>query len=214
MSEPADSNLAGGRLGSRVLGLVDRAGQLMKVRAEDAQEALERVPTHTPLAALDARHERGVGAKLLGDLFLGHPRLVAKLAERSTEQELVLLGGGRVGFARHGRNARVARQKVPGSFWPKLGMLFRSKLSAGARLSPPPAWQCAQHDQQLGGVSPLWGLMAPTTSRRQLRRREAGWEGSWRTNLRPEVHESHLRRRGPGEPAVDGEALCHQGAET
>jgi hypothetical protein len=34
------------------------------------------------------------------------------------------------------------------------------------------------------------------------------------TNLRPEVHESHLRRRGPGEPAVDGEALCHQGTET
>jgi len=41
---------------------------------------------------------------------------------------------------------------------------------------------CAQHGQQLGGVSPLWRLMAPTISRRQLRRREAGWEGSWRRN--------------------------------
>ena len=140
MSELADSNLAGGRLGSRVVGLVDRAGQLVEVCAEDAQEALEGVPAHATLAALDARHERGVGAKLLGDLFLGHPSLVAKLAEGSTEQELVLLGSGRVGFARHWQNARVVRQKAPGSFWPKLGMLFRSKISAGARLSPPPAW--------------------------------------------------------------------------
>jgi hypothetical protein len=41
-------------------------------------------------------------------------------------------------------------------------------------------WRCALRDQQLGGVGPLWGLMAVTTSRRQLRRREAGWEGSWR----------------------------------
>jgi hypothetical protein len=58
----------------------------VQVGAEDAQEALERVPTHATLAALDARYESGVGAKLFGDLFLGHPGLVAKLAERSTEQ--------------------------------------------------------------------------------------------------------------------------------
>ncbi len=32
----------------------------------------------------------------------------------------------------------------------------------------------ARHDQQLGGASPLWRLMAPTTSRWQLLRREAG----------------------------------------
>ena len=44
---------------------------------------------------------------------------------------------------------------------------------------------CAQHDQQLGGASPLWRLMAPTTSRRQLRRCEAGWEGSWRRSRDP-----------------------------
>jgi hypothetical protein len=140
MSAPANSSLAGGRLGSRVLGLVDGAGQLVEVGTEDAQKALERVPADAPLAPLDAGHERGVGAKLLGDPFLGHPGLVAKLTEGSTEQELVLLGSGRIGFVRHGRNARVARQKAPGSFWPKLGMLFRSKISAGARLSPPPAW--------------------------------------------------------------------------
>ena len=40
----------------------------------------------------------------------------------------------------------------------------------------------AGHDQPLGGASPLWRLMAPTTSRGQLRRREAGWEGSRRRN--------------------------------
>ena len=38
----------------------------------------------------------------------------------------------------------------------------------------------AGHVQPLGGASPLWGLMTPTTSRGQLRRREAGWEGSRR----------------------------------
>jgi len=40
----------------------------------------------------------------------------------------------------------------------------------------------ARHDQRAGGGSPLWRLMTPTTSRGQLRRREAGWEGSRRQN--------------------------------
>jgi hypothetical protein len=44
---------------------------------------------------------------------------------------------------------------------------------------------CARHDQQLGGASPVWRLMAPTTSRRQLLSREAGWGGSWRRNRVP-----------------------------
>ncbi len=44
---------------------------------------------------------------------------------------------------------------------------------------------CARHDQQLGGASPLWRLMAPTTSRRQLLRREAGWGGSPRRSRDP-----------------------------
>jgi hypothetical protein len=43
----------------------------------------------------------------------------------------------------------------------------------------------ARHDQRLGGASPLWRLMAPTTSQGQLRRREAGWEGSRRRNRDP-----------------------------
>jgi hypothetical protein len=44
---------------------------------------------------------------------------------------------------------------------------------------------CARHDQQLGGASPLWRLMAPTTSRWQLLSREAGWGGSRRRNRDP-----------------------------
>jgi hypothetical protein len=43
----------------------------------------------------------------------------------------------------------------------------------------------ARHDQRAGGGSPLWGLMAPTTSQWQLRRREAGWEGSRRQSRDP-----------------------------
>lgn len=43
----------------------------------------------------------------------------------------------------------------------------------------------ARHDQPLGGASPLWRLMTPTTSRSQLRRREAGWEGRRRRNRDP-----------------------------
>ncbi len=56
-----------------------------------------------------------------------------------------------------------------------------SNLNWGLRPQPP----YARHDQQLGGASPLWRLMAPTTSRRQLRRREAGWEGSPRRSRDP-----------------------------
>ena len=43
----------------------------------------------------------------------------------------------------------------------------------------------ARHDQRAGGGSPLWRLMAPTTSQWQLRRREAGWEGSRRQTRDP-----------------------------
>ena len=46
-------------------------------------------------------------------------------------------------------------------------------------------YRCARHDQQLGGASPLWRLMTPTTSQGQLRRREAGWEGSRRRSRDP-----------------------------
>ena len=58
--------------------------------------------------------------------------------------------------------------------------------------------ECAQHDQQLGGASPLWRLMAPTTSQWQLRRREAGWEGSRRRNRDPRNTWRARSRLGPG----------------
>lgn len=64
---------------------------------------------------------------------------------------------------------------------------------------PRAAGRCmyAWHDQQLGGASPLWRLMAPTTSRWQLRRREAGWEGSRRRNRDPR-NTWHISARGAG----------------
>ena len=49
----------------------------------------------------------------------------------------------------------------------------------------PPRWEYARHDEQLGGASPLWRLMAPTTSRWQLLSREAGWGGSRSAESRP-----------------------------
>ena len=56
---------------------------------------------------------------------------------------------------------------------------------AGAQCGSPARWEYARHDQQLGGASPLWRLMAPTTSRWQLLSREAGWEGSRSAKSRP-----------------------------
>src|SRR5215216_2078822 len=55
--------------------------------------------------------------------------------------------------------------------------------------------------------------MAETTSRRQLRRREAGWEGSRRANPWPEEHEPRMRRGGPGESATPGEARAIKGPQ-
>jgi hypothetical protein len=62
---------------------------------------------------------------------------------------------------------------------------------------------CARHDQQLGGASPLWRLMAPTTSRGQLRRREAAWGGSRRRSRDPR---NTWRVGFPGVLRVEGEA--------
>jgi hypothetical protein len=66
---------------------------------------------------------------------------------------------------------------------------------------------CAQHDQQLGGASPLWRLMTPTTSRGQLRRREAGWEGSRRRNRDPRNTWRVGSRSGSGGLRVGGGAV-------
>jgi hypothetical protein len=113
--------------GSGLLGAVDRSGQLVEVGAEDAQDALERVPADTPLATLDTGYERGVCSKLFGDPFLGHACLVAEFAEGSTEDEMIVRGGWLISSSGHRRNALATRRKVPGSFWPKSSMLLRSQ---------------------------------------------------------------------------------------
>ena len=47
------------------------------------------------------------------------------------------------------------------------------------------ALEYARHGRSLGGESPLEDEVVLTPSRRQLRRREAGWEGSPRRNPAP-----------------------------
>ena len=75
----------------------------------------------------------------------------------------------------------------------------------GALLRPAPLY--ARHDQQLGGASPPWRLMAPTTSQWQLRRREAGWEGSRRRNRDPRYTWRIAARCGRGGLRVEGGAV-------
>jgi hypothetical protein len=55
---------------------------------------------------------------------------------------------------------------------------------------------CARHGVDAGGGSPLRALMVGTASRRQLRRREAGWGGSRRLNSEPTDRNRISGRRG------------------
>ena len=61
---------------------------------------------------------------------------------------------------------------------PRTGLHYRDPgrpllLGGRALPAPRPRWY-ARHDERLGGGSPLWRLMAPTTSQRQLLLREEG----------------------------------------
>jgi hypothetical protein len=87
----------------------------------------------------------------------------------------------------------------------------------GAAGNGGPYRECAQHDQQLGGASPLWRLMAPTTSQWQLLLREEGGKeagdkvATLGTHGTPSLRRrwaARMRRGGPGELARHGEALC------
>ena len=86
-------------------------------------------------------------------------------------------------------NERIVRRRITGPARACLsrmhGKRARPVLRGARRRKAPGLRECAQHDQQLGGASPPWRLMAPTTSRWQLRRREAGWEGSRRRSRDP-----------------------------
>jgi len=53
----------------------------------------------------------------------------------------------------------------------------------------------AQHGRELMGFkSPTGGQYYETVSQRQLRSREATWEGSWRQDLRADEQKPHTRR--------------------
>jgi hypothetical protein len=61
----------------------------------------------------------------------------------------------------------------------------RLKTCAAARSAWRPSLEYARHGRSIGGGSPLEEEVVLTLSRRQLRRREAGWEGSPRRNPAP-----------------------------
>jgi hypothetical protein len=104
-SQPADRSASG------PLRVIDCARKLVQIGVVHAQEPSERVPAKTTHPTLDARDERGIGAQLLSDLFLRHPRLVAKGAQGATEDELILLGGRLLSFAWHQRTIASRGEK-------------------------------------------------------------------------------------------------------
>jgi hypothetical protein len=74
--------------------------------------------------------------------------------------------------------------------WPGVRRAGLPRLSGGADAGPAAprsgaALEYARHGRSLGGESPLEEEVVLTPSRRQLRRREAGWEGSPRRNPAP-----------------------------
>ena len=77
--------------------------------------------------------------------------------------------------------------------------------------------ECAQHDQQLGGASPLWRLMAPTTSQWQLLLREEGGKEAGDEAATLGTHGTpSLRRRAtvPPHPANQTDGASGTPAET
>ena len=105
------------------------------------------------------------------------PRLVKKLSLRAH---------------RAIQSARLQRSETPVSTAMPEKVLVRSVLLAGARTLGSGRWvkglheatarraalEYARHGRSIGGESPLEEEVVLTPSRRQLRRREAGWEGS------------------------------------
>jgi hypothetical protein len=79
-----------------------------------------------------------------------------------------------------------------------------------AQLQLPRGVAYVRHGQLLGGESPLEEEMVLTPSRRQLRHREMGWEGSRSAKPCTDEQKSRTRHIEVGELAPEGEARCHQ----
>jgi hypothetical protein len=73
-----------------------------------------------------------------------------------------------------------APRRIPGPHLQPQGSLMRSLTRR-----PAAALEYARHGRSIGGESPLEEEVVLTPSRRQLRRREAGWEGSPRRTSAP-----------------------------
>lgn len=82
------------RLGRPLLLAVDRVGEPVQVGAERVQEALDGQPLNPASASLDARDVGRVHPQPTGKLLLGETRLVAQVAQRTTEHDQSNVSGG------------------------------------------------------------------------------------------------------------------------
>jgi hypothetical protein len=86
------------------------------------------------------------------------------------------------------RQGRPARARPPGRAQQAGPARRARKLDDGlsqVRAAAGGALEYARHGRSIGGESPLEEEVVLTPSRRQLRRREAGWEGSPRRTSAP-----------------------------
>jgi hypothetical protein len=75
------------------LGGVDLASEVGCAGVDGGKDAADCAPVGAALAALQAAYEGRIDLQPLGDLFLGHPGLLAQRAECLAEDDLLLLGG-------------------------------------------------------------------------------------------------------------------------
>src|SRR5918998_6372403 len=85
--------------------------------------------------------------------------------------------GPRAAPREHGRRPRAASGNGPAG--------KRAGVPTQRPAPPQAALEYARHGRSIGGGSPLEEEVVLTPSRRQLRRREAGWEGSPRRTPAP-----------------------------
>lgn len=77
-----------------VFGGIDLASEVAGAGVDCGEDAADCAPVGAALAALQSANEGRIDLQLFGDLFLRHPRLLAKRAQCLAEDELLLLGGG------------------------------------------------------------------------------------------------------------------------
>ena len=146
-----------------------------------------------PTAAKGAAATENKGAK-------GHPS--DSLAPGETKTLLDVTGSGTVCRIWITINSRSSRRMVRGL---RLRMYWDG--SRGPAVDCPLGDFCAPDMAcWLWGGSPLWAIMCGTTSWRQLRCREAPWEGSPRQDIGLDEQKSDTRLASQGKGAMDSDA--------